>query len=88
MSSPFPELIKSKGNSEVVMHRRGLDFDTKASYIFATIDSSNQKQTNEIIKQLEQIRKEEKLKVVIYDIYKIRQSLELRKENQHFENSR
>ena len=88
MSSPFPELIKSNGNSEVVMHRRGLDFDTKASYIFATIDSSNQKQTNEIISKLKQIMKEENLKVVIYDIYKIRQSLYLSKEKNNLEKSR
>lgn len=66
MSVPFPELIKSRGESEVVMHRRGIDFDTKASYIFTTIDSSNSKQTNEIMQQIEQVKKEEGLKVVIY----------------------
>ena len=48
------------------MHRRGIDFDTKASYIFTTIDSSNSKQTNEIMQQIEQVKKEEGLKVVIY----------------------
>ena len=40
-------LVKAKGKSKIVMHRRGMDFDTKASYIFAKIDSSNLKQTNE-----------------------------------------
>lgn len=83
MSSPFSELLKAKGQSEVVMHRRGMDFDTKASYIFATIDSSNSKQTNEIMKQIEQIREKEGLKVVIYDVYKIRESLEQSKQEQH-----
>ncbi len=76
MSSTFSELIKSKGRSEIVMHRRGMDFDTKASYIFATIDSSNKKQTSGIMNEIEQIRKKEGLKVVIYDKYKIIESME------------
>ena len=76
MSSTFSELIKSKGQSEIVMHRRGMDFDTKASYIFATIDSSNKEQTAGIMNEIEQIRKKEDLKVVIYDKYKIRESME------------
>lgn len=76
MSVPFSELIKSRGRSEIVMHRRGMNFDTKASYIFATIDSSNSKQANEIMKQIEQVREKEGLKVVIYDVNKIRKSLE------------
>lgn len=81
MSSPLSELLESKGQSEIVMHRRGMDFDTKASYIFATIDSSNSEQTSEIMKQIDQLRKKEGLKVVIYDVYKIRESLkQIRKE--------
>ena len=76
MSSTFSELIKSKGQSEIVMHRRGMDFDTKASYIFATINSSNKEQTAGIMNEIEQIRKKEGLKVVIYDKYKIRESME------------
>ena len=76
MSSTFSELIKSKGRSEIVMHRRGMDFDTKASYIFATINSSNKKGTAKIMDEIEQIRKKEGLKVVIYDKYKIRESME------------
>ena len=83
MSSPFSELLKARGQSEIVMHRRGMEFDTKASYIFARIDSSNSKQTNEIMKQIEQIREKESLKVVIYDVYKIRESLEQSKQEQY-----
>ena len=83
MSSPFSELLKAKGQSEIVMHRRGMNFDTKASYIFAKIDSSNSKQTNEIMKQIEQIREKEGLKVVIYDVSKIRESLEQSKQEQY-----
>lgn len=80
MSSPFSELLKAEGKSEIVMHRRGMEFDTKASYIFARIDSSNSKQTSEIMKQIEQIRQKESLKVVIYDVYKIRESIEQSKQ--------
>ena len=58
------------------MHRRGMDFDTKASYIFATIDSSNKEQAAKIMDEIEQIRKKEGLKVVIYDKYKIKESME------------
>ncbi len=83
MSSPFSELLKARGKSEIIMHRRGMDFDTKASYIFAIIDSSDSKQTNEIMKQIEQVRAKEGLKVVIYDVYKIRESLEQSKEENH-----
>ena len=88
MSSPFSELLKAKGQSEVVMHRRGIDFDTKASYIFAIIDSSNSKQTNEIMKKIEYIKEKEGLKVVIYDVYKIRESLEQSKQKQHKDEER
>ena len=76
MSSPFSELIKSNGRSEIVMFRRGMNFETKASYIFAIIDSSNKKQTAGIMNEIEQTRKKEGLKVVIYDKYKIRESME------------
>lgn len=74
-SAPISELLQSNGHSEIVMHRRGMDYDTKASYIFAEIDSSNEKQTEEIMEEIEQVRKKEELKVVIYDVYKINQSL-------------
>ena len=82
LSAPFSELVKSNGNSEVVMQRRGIDFDTKASYILVQIDSSNEKQTKQIMEQVEKIRNEEGLKVVIHDVYKIRKSYEKDKEKQ------
>ena len=82
MSAPFSELLNARGESEIVMHRRGLDFDTKASYIFARIDSSNSKQTNKIMEQIEHVRENEGLKVVVYDVYKIRESLEKSKQEQ------
>lgn len=87
MSAPFSELVKSRGGSEIIMHRRGMDFDTKASYVFATIDSSNSKQTDEIMKQIEQVREKEGLKAVIYDVNKIRESLEKSRQEPYEEKS-
>ena len=85
MSASFSELVQSRGKSEVVMNRCGLDFDTKASYIFATIDSSNQEETKEIMEEIKQIREKEVLKVVIYDLYKIRESMEQSKQEKEYE---
>ena len=76
MSAPFQELLKSNRNSEIVMHRRGMDFDTKASYIYVQIDSSNEKQTKEIMEQAKNTSEKENLKLVVYDIHKIRESYE------------
>ena len=82
MSAPFSELVKSKGKSEIVMHRRGMDFDTKASYIFATVDSSDREQTKNIVRDLKRVKEKEGLKVVIYDLNKIKESLELSKQKE------
>lgn len=82
MSAPFSELAKSKGKSEIVMHRRGMDFDTKASYIFATVDSSDREQTKNIVRDLKRVKEKEGLKVVIYDLNKIKESLELSKQKE------
>lgn len=87
MSAPFQELIRSD-KSEVVMHRRGLDFDTKASYILAQIDSSNEQETKEIMQQINEIREKEGLKVVIHDIYKIRKSYELDNQKEESEDEK
>ncbi len=83
MSTPFSELKDSQGKSEIVMYRNGMEFDTKASYVFATIDSSDLEQTSDIMKQLERVKNEEGLKVVVYDLCKIRESLSKRKGIEH-----
>ena len=59
------------------MLRRGPDFDTKASYVFAVVDSSHPIETRKIVSELENIRKKEGLKYVIYDKYQLRKSLEM-----------
>ncbi len=75
LSAPFQELTTAR-NSEIVLQRRGLDFDTKASYIFAIIDSSNEEQTKNIMEKIKSIQEKEGLKAVIYDKYLIKQSLQ------------
>ncbi len=74
MSAPIQDL-KLASMSEVVLQRRGIDFDTKASYIFAVIDSSNEKETKNIMEEIKAVQEKENLKVVVYDKYKIEQSL-------------
>ena len=76
MSAPYQELENAK-LSEIVLLRRGPDFDTKASYVFAVVDSSHPIETRKIVSELENIRKKEGLKYVIYDKYQLRKSLDM-----------
>lgn len=76
MSAPYEELKENDGNSEIVMFRRNMEYDTKASYIFCTIDSSNEKRSKEMIEKCKELSKSSKLKIVVYDLYKIRKSYE------------
>lgn len=76
MSSTYSELIKNDGKSEVVLFRRNIDYDTKASYVFATIDSTNHKKSEEIINIARKMSEKNNLKLVIYDLYKIKKSYE------------
>lgn len=83
-SAPYQELIKNDGKSEIILSRRGDDFDTKASYVFLTIDSSNSTMSEELITKAKQLADKSNLKLVIYDLYKIRKSYE--EELNHEEN--
>lgn len=74
ISAPFVELKERGNKSEVVMYRRGINFDTKASYVLVAIDSSNTQQTEEIMAEVEEIKKKEGLKIVVIDVFKIRES--------------
>lgn len=74
MSSTYSELIKNDGKSEVVIFRRNIDYDTKASYVFITIDSTNHKKSEEIINKAKEMSEKNNLKLVIYDLYKIKKS--------------
>ena len=74
-SAPIGELITA-GRTEVVMHRRGEDFDTKAGYILVLIDSSKEENAKAVLEMAREIGKEEGLKVVALDTYKITNSYE------------
>lgn len=76
MSTPYEELKENDGNSEVVMFRRNIDYDTKASYVFCTIDSSKEEKSREIFKRCKKLAESSNLKLVVYDLYRIRKSYE------------
>ena len=76
MSSNYYELIENDGKSEVVLFRRNIDYDTKASYIFLTIDTSNLTKCEEVIKDARELASKSKMKLVIYDLKKIVSSYE------------
>ena len=74
LSATYYELQKSNSKSEVVLYRRNIDYDTKASYIFCTIDSSDSKSSKETIEECKELAEKNNLKLVIYDVYKIYKS--------------
>lgn len=74
MGSTYKELISNDGKSEVVLFRRGLNYDTKANYIFLTIDSTQIEKSKEYINYAETIARKNNLNLVIYDLFKIRKS--------------
>ena len=76
MSSNYYELIENDGKSEVVLFRRNIDYDTKASYIFLTIDTSDLTKCEEVIKNARELASKSKMKLVIYDLKKIVSSYE------------
>ena len=53
-----------------------MDFETKASYVFITIDSSNKVKSEEIINKARELAESANLKLVVYDLYKINKSYE------------
>lgn len=76
MNASYTELTKNDGKSEVVLFRKGMDFETKASYVFITIDSSNKVKSEEIINKARELAESANLKLVVYDLYKINKSYE------------
>ncbi len=87
-SAPLQEL-EGVAKTEVVMHRRGEDYDTKASYLFAIVNSTFDKEAAEQVKeQAIEIGQKEGLKVVIYDTGEIQKSYEQDKNHQREENER
>ena len=78
-SAPISELTQAR-KTEVVMHRRGEDFDTKAGYILVLIDSSKEDNARAVLKKAQEAGRAEGLKVVVLDTYKITNSYEQAKQ--------
>lgn len=76
MNSTYSELVSNDGKSEVVLFRRNLDYDTKANYVFLTIDSTNEEKSKETIQIAKDLALKNNMKLVVYDLYKIRKSYE------------
>lgn len=74
MNATYTDLTKNDGKSEVVLFRKGMDFETKASYVFLTIDSSNKEKSEKMINEAKKLAESANLKLVVYDLYKINKS--------------
>ena len=74
MSSTYSELEKNDGKSEIILFRRNMDYDTKASYLFLTIDSSQREKSEFYLKKASEMAEKNRMKLVVYDLYKIRNS--------------
>lgn len=73
-STPYNELKENDGNSEIVMFRRNLDYDTKASYVFVAYDSEYSSDYEELLAEARKLSLDNNMKLVIYDLCKIRKS--------------
>ena len=73
LSSTVGELEKSKRN-EVVLFRHGMESDTEASYIFVTI-TEDKVHSNEALERAKKIHDDTGIKLVIFDIPKIKLSM-------------
>lgn len=74
MSACYNELIENDGKSEVVLFRRNIDYDTKASYVFVAFNSKSNKNYQELIDKGRKLAKENNMKLVLYDLVKIKES--------------
>lgn len=74
-SACYDELIQNDGNSEVVLFRNNTDFDTRAAYVFVAFDSERNPNYQELINRgKELVEKNKGMKLVLYDLAKIRRS--------------
>ena len=78
LSNNSKEIENHPFKSEVVLFRRNIDSDTKASYLFVIISSDEmyKEQSEKVLEEAIMIANKNNLKLVIYDIYKIRKSYE------------
>lgn len=78
LSNNTKEIEISPFKSEIVLFRRNIDSDTKASYLFVIVssDESRKEQSEKALEEAIMIANKNNLKLVIYDIYKIKKSYE------------
>ena len=78
LSNNSKEIENNPFKSEIVLFRRNIDSDTKASYLFVIISSEkiHKEQSEKALEEAIMIANKNNLKLVIYDIYKIKKSYE------------
>ena len=74
MSVCYEDLKKNDGASEIILFRRNIDYDTKASYIFVAYDIEHDENYEDLIINARKLAKDNDMKLVMYDLYKIRES--------------
>lgn len=74
MSACYEDLKKNDGASEIILFRRNVDYDTKASYIFVAYDIERDENYEDLIIKSRKLAKDNDMKLVMYDLYKIRES--------------
>ena len=75
LSCPYEDLVKNDGKSEVLMYRRNIDYDTKASYVFYSFDETRP-ESIEYINKVRKLAQDNNLKLDLYNIRKIKESYE------------
>ena len=78
LSNNSKEIENNPFKSEIVLFRRNIDSDTKASYLFVIISSEeiHKEKSEKVLEEAITIANKNNLKLVIYDIYKIKKSYE------------
>ena len=78
LSNNSKEIENNPFKSEIVLFRRNIDSDTKASYLFVIISSEeiHKEKSEKVLEEAIMIANKNNLKLVVYDIYKIKKSYE------------
>lgn len=71
LSTPLSELEKSV-RSELVLHRKNIESETKSSYVFVVL--AGEKQDQNILNQAKQIAEENNIKLIIFNLIELKKS--------------
>ena len=78
LSAPLSELEQaSRGASEVILFRKGMQVPTKAAYVFVGVDDTRNPASVEKIKEAKEIAESNNLKLIVFNISKIIKSMQL-----------